>query len=432
MLIGCAPVSKLVFTFSRMRGDKFENLSITLVLFIARYFKYQVGLSLETKKMNDEERNLKEISTHEKPKPKWTPALKTSMWANFQVPEAKEYISLPNPCSVSPLARNIANQQESWKVVGSSALKESEEEIRPRERASSLAHDLDFANLNIHASKMADIREEEWDAFGEKWSALNGQDFPYGRSRSKSHSSDSYAEMFRVTENSEAWVPFNKPKESLDTKPENEKVIESVKPRADERVRTFTEPRPKSVHLESAAAHNKIHQTNRNDILYLVEFKSNRTELFFNPNSFSVKIGDIVIVEADRGDDLGKIVASLTPAKLQMLLTDQEPKDTIPKKIIRLAKSQDLAGMDAKLHDESMALVRCAARVRQKKLPMEVVDAEYQWDRNKLTFFFSADKRIDFRELVRDLFRIYKTRIWMCAIEKSGTMNSVRDALLEE
>lgn len=50
---------------------------------------------------------------------------------------------------------------------------------------------------------------------------------------------------------------------------------------------------------------------------------------------------------------------------------------------------------------------------------MDVVDAEYQWDRNKLTFYFIADRRIDFRELVRDLFRIYKTRIWMCAVDRT-------------
>jgi len=69
-----------------------------------------------------------------------------------------------------------------------------------------------------------------------------------------------------------------------------------------------------------------------------------------------------------------------------------------------------------KSQDEAKAMLVCQTKVRQKKLPMEVVDAEYQWDRRKLTFYFIAERRIDFRELVRDLFKIYKTRIWMCAV----------------
>jgi len=70
-----------------------------------------------------------------------------------------------------------------------------------------------------------------------------------------------------------------------------------------------------------------------------------------------------------------------------------------------------------KSQDELKALQLCQNKVRQKKLPMEVVDAEYQWDRRKLTFYFVAEKRIDFRELVRELFRLYKTRIWMASLQ---------------
>lgn len=83
-------------------------------------------------------------------------------------------------------------------------------------------------------------------------------------------------------------------------------------------------------------------------------------------------------------------------------------------------------GLNAKLQDEAKALELCRSKVRQRKLPMEVVDAEYQWfvlgpnhscfcthkwhrDRRKLTFYFVAEKRIDFRELVRELFRYADT-----------------------
>lgn len=179
-------------------------------------------------------------------------------------------------------------------------------------------------------------------------------------------------------------------------------------------------------------------------VLYLIEFKAGRIEVYFVPETggkpqLSVKIGDIVIVEADRGEDLGKIMGEITVERLKQLITpedlaqddrsdDDNPygslsvKEIVPKRIHRLAQSTDLRLMQAKAQEEAIAMVRCQSRVRQKKLPMEVVDAEYQWDRNKLTFYFVADRRIDFRELVRDLFRIYKTRIWMCAVDKNRSL----------
>ena len=213
--------------------------------------------------------------------------------------------------------------------------------------------------------------------------------------------------------------------------------------------------------------------------LYTVEFKAGRTEVFyvFEANGcpqVSVKVGDYVIVEADRGEDLGRITAEVSVQRLKQLmaanpipaaaavclngnannsaldasklkvpgfvqtsvgegipfdvstgLTDTEiagllsSDEIVPKALHRLATGSDLKLLQAKSQEEALAMVRCQSRIRQRKLPMEVVDAEYQWDRNKLTFYFAADRRIDFRELVRDLFRIYKTRIWMCAVDKA-------------
>jgi cell fate regulator YaaT (PSP1 superfamily) len=83
------------------------------------------------------------------------------------------------------------------------------------------------------------------------------------------------------------------------------------------------------------------------------------------------------------------------------------------KKIYRLAAANEIATLMSKAEDESNAMLLCQSKVKQRKLPMEIVDAEYQWDRRKLTFYFVADRRIDFRELVRELFKLYKTRIWM-------------------
>ncbi|KAJ2960522.1 hypothetical protein NQZ79_g4106 [Umbelopsis isabellina] len=180
-----------------------------------------------------------------------------------------------------------------------------------------------------------------------------------------------------------------------------------------------------------------LHQLSGHRQLYMVEFKAGRTDVFYvdDPTgTVQIHTGDLVIVEADRGKDLGKVtIDNLTPQQVSMLqaqkqfeqqmAADNEPvqptsslqqrKDIHPKRIYRLAVPNEITSLVTKGEDEAKARLLCQNKVRQKKLPMEVVDAEYQWDRRKLTFYFVADRRIDFRELVRDLFKIYKTRIWI-------------------
>ena len=81
--------------------------------------------------------------------------------------------------------------------------------------------------------------------------------------------------------------------------------------------------------------------------------------------------------------------------------------------MLRLATEDEVKKMTSKIQEEDAALEVCRTKAEQRKLPMKVVSAEYQFDRHKLTFYFEADRRIDFRELVRDLFALYKTRIWL-------------------
>ncbi|KAJ3293024.1 hypothetical protein HK104_004811 [Borealophlyctis nickersoniae] len=162
--------------------------------------------------------------------------------------------------------------------------------------------------------------------------------------------------------------------------------------------------------------------------LYVVEFKAGRTDFFYvaDPSIGPIKKGDLCIVEADRGKDLGKIIVDniQNAQQLQiyqaqhgdMLDTHGTPREVHPKRVIRLAQPTEITLLVGKSQDEAKAMSVCQSKIRMKKLPMEIVDAEYQWDRRKLTFYFVADRRIDFRELVRDLFKIYKTRIWMCAV----------------
>lgn len=166
-----------------------------------------------------------------------------------------------------------------------------------------------------------------------------------------------------------------------------------------------------------------LHAVPTHGPLFLVEFKAGRTDLFYVAENSGnmVKKGDLVIVEADRGKDLGKVTNdSIMPHQVQLLQQQQADsmndshrmnKEIHPKRIYRLAQPAEVTMLVTKSQDEAKAMLVCQTKVRQKKLPMEVVDAEYQWDRRKLTFYFIAERRIDFRELVRDLFKIYKTRI---------------------
>ncbi|KAI5956070.1 hypothetical protein KGF57_003556 [Candida theae] len=269
-----------------------------------------------------------------------------------------------------------------------------------------------------------------------------------------------------------------------------------------------------------------IESSLRNYQLVLVGFKAGRIDVFYLPstngvcmtamtsptetapatasigqNSFEVKVGDLVIVEADRGRDLGKVFklnVSIDEARLLKLLQFQEqqaalnepvennlldnvpavgggglsgqnPQHTsssqppphqqqqhhhhhqqqqhmhsqsssvapptlqFPKSILALAQPNEAFQILNKKQDEEKACRLCLAKISsatsgcllsgapispatQDLLQMKLIDAEYQFDRKKLIFYYSTSKRIDFRDLVRELFRIYKTRIWMCAV----------------
>ncbi|KAJ2610964.1 hypothetical protein H4S08_003386 [Coemansia sp. RSA 1365] len=90
-------------------------------------------------------------------------------------------------------------------------------------------------------------------------------------------------------------------------------------------------------------------------------------------------------------------------------------RDVYIKRIFRAADQREVADLlNNKVVDEKNALNMCQSKVQQRKLAMRVYDAEFQFDRRKLTFYFTADHRINFNELVRDLFKHFKTRIWMC------------------
>ncbi|KAL0135587.1 PSP1 C-terminal conserved region-domain-containing protein [Mucor lusitanicus] len=202
-----------------------------------------------------------------------------------------------------------------------------------------------------------------------------------------------------------------------------------------------------------------IHRLDPNVPLYMVEFKGGRTDFFYvmDSNQFHPQLGDLVIVEADRGKDLGKVACNTLTidqvtaleqkkqAQLQQLENNDKKEEKEKeaskeeetpakaqrelhiKRIFRLAAPDEVNLLLVKGQDEHKALVVCQQKTKQRKLPMEVVDAEYQWDRRKLTFYFEAENRIDFRELVRELFKIYKTRIWMCVVTAPITIDDINN-----
>lgn len=174
-------------------------------------------------------------------------------------------------------------------------------------------------------------------------------------------------------------------------------------------------------------------------VVYNVKFKRTQRNFVIGPRvSRDLKIGCYVKVEADRGEDLGIVVAKVSADKFSSSSrssfrgTGAQGEAAISiapgsagisdlKRIIRLATHDEVSLLNVKREEEEELLKVCKEKVLQRALPMHVVDAEYQFDRHKLTFFFEAEGRIDFRELVRDLFSMYKTRIWMQQLDKNST-----------
>ena len=124
--------------------------------------------------------------------------------------------------------------------------------------------------------------------------------------------------------------------------------------------------------------------------IYVVEFKAGRTDFFYVSEGLEVRIGDLVIVEADRGKDLGKVVETSINSmeeliqfkeKIQAKMPELYNGNTaiVPKCIYRLAQPSETTMLFIKSEDEQRAMASCQQKVLDRKLPMEIVDTEYQW-----------------------------------------------------
>ncbi|TGZ79788.1 hypothetical protein EX30DRAFT_350007 [Ascodesmis nigricans] len=216
-------------------------------------------------------------------------------------------------------------------------------------------------------------------------------------------------------------------------------------------------------------------------LLYFVTFKACRGDVFYvqEGTGLRVRVGDLVIVEADRGTDLGTVFAeNITWAQAKELKEQhakeqyrvlmmyasrtagaagasntaamngmngqangapgfangapglgpghhQPGQDTStaelkPKMIKRLAQPHEIQTLRDKEANEAKAKRVCQQKVLEHRLPMEILDAEFQMDWKKLTFYYFADSYINFNSLVTDLFKVYKTRIWMSAMNPAS------------
>ena len=147
-----------------------------------------------------------------------------------------------------------------------------------------------------------------------------------------------------------------------------------------------------------------------------VRFKGNRKEYFTWPAPEPLALHEAVIVEVERGEDLGR-VSALGPVAAKKCSSGcsgcslAEAPPPVTRKVLRRATADD-AGIAATLErDEADVRRKVMERVHQHSMPIKVSDAEWQWDKKKLTVYFTAEQRVDFRALVRDLASQFHTRI---------------------
>ncbi|KAH8730847.1 hypothetical protein GQ44DRAFT_606062 [Phaeosphaeriaceae sp. PMI808] len=208
--------------------------------------------------------------------------------------------------------------------------------------------------------------------------------------------------------------------------------------------------------------------------LFVVTFKCSRADVYylFDNTGLEIRCGDLVIVEGDRGCDLGQVThadVTLERAKQEKARANEEhfrwlvmfsqyslagtsndsgmlgalarangannpmarshgmgvqqDQDAKPKMIKRLAQQHEIMGLREKEGQEAKAKRLGAQKAADFKYPMEILDAEYQADYHKLTYFYYAETYVNFNDLVTDLFKQYKVRIWMSAVNPASVVN---------
>ena len=135
-----------------------------------------------------------------------------------------------------------------------------------------------------------------------------------------------------------------------------------------------------------------------------VRFKDVGKNYYFDPQGKSFNVKDKVIVETSRGIECGTVSIANREIAEEELTSPLKP-------VLRLATAEDIRTVEENKEREKSAFETCLKKIQEHGLKMKLVDVEYTFDRNKILFYFTADGRVDFRELVKDLASVFKTRI---------------------
>lgn len=135
-----------------------------------------------------------------------------------------------------------------------------------------------------------------------------------------------------------------------------------------------------------------------------IRFKAAGKIYYFDPDNLEIKKDDKVIVETARGLEFGHVVVGIKEVNEEDII---QPL----KKVLRLATTEDIEQMEANKEKEKEASRVCSEKIIEHQLPMKLIDVECTFDNSKIIFFFTAEGRVDFRELVKDLAAIFRTRI---------------------
>ena len=135
-----------------------------------------------------------------------------------------------------------------------------------------------------------------------------------------------------------------------------------------------------------------------------VQFQTNGKMYYFDSEGIDAKTGDYVIVDTVRGNDLGEVVMGTRD-------TNEDSWQTPLKKVVRMASEQDIQHGKENRQKEKEAFAICQKKILEHKLEMKLVSVEYAFDNSKILFFFTANGRVDFRSLVKDLASVFKMRI---------------------
>lgn len=135
-----------------------------------------------------------------------------------------------------------------------------------------------------------------------------------------------------------------------------------------------------------------------------VRFKRAGKVYYFDPVGIDLQVYDYVVVQTTRGVELGQVTIAPRQVAASELTAELKP-------IVRKAEPEDIRQAQEFASKENSALIECARMITKLNLPMKLVTAEYNLDGSRLTFYFTAEERVDFRELVRELTAFFKTRI---------------------